>query len=631
MFLLFFHSLKSCGHGKVPLMITLKRYKKILTQTYSRLLQKKKTISSNHAEEVQSALKALQDEILQKNREGASEKAKEVAALSKQYLKKTTFEQVRDFVVGLGFALFIAILVRQTWFELYEIPSGSMRPTFKEKDRLAVTKTTFGVNVPLTTDHFYFNPDLIQRSGVVIFTVENMDFRDGDTVYFYIFPGKKQLIKRLVGKPGDTLYFYGGKIYGIDQAGNDISSQLQQPQLDKIDHIPFISFQGEATTTPSNLPGIHSPVIVYQMNEPIARLYASTPTQARGELYPKIQAQAPSLHYENLWGFDNFATARLLTKEQAKQLTDQDPLEMEEGVLYLELKHHPSFNHAKIGSDEWGRIRPMLGLSTSVIPLQEKELRTLFNNLYTSRFVVKGGFARRYGADPHRSSTFFPYLPGIPDGTYEFYDGKAYQVKWEGITFELPASHPLYRFDPYRLQMLFNIGIEFDTRYSPQTKEQVVMPARYAYFRDGQFYTMGRTLFQQDDPLLLSFIERETKRQTFSRGLYHPFLDNGKPSLETIRRYGITVPPKSYLVLGDNHANSGDSRVFGFVPEGNLRGSPSFIFWPPGARWGVPNQPAYALFNPGRVFIWTLGAIGIGMWYTVNRRRHKLPLVFEQN
>ncbi len=602
-------------------MARLKKCRRVLLHVYHRYLARKGHLSSNEAQKIETALKELQTEILQKDRKKATEKAREVSALGHQYFKKSLFAQARDFLFGLGVALIIAVIVRQTWFELYEIPSGSMRPTFKEKDRLSVTKTTFGINVPLTTDHLYFNPDLVQRNGVVIFTVEGMDFRDGDTVYFYIFPGKKQLIKRLIGKPGDTLYFYGGKIYGVDSEGSSIDGQLQLPDLEKIDHIPFLNFQGDITTTPSSIPGIYSPVIVHQMNEPIARLYAVNNTIARGELYPKIQAQDPTIRYDSLWGIENYAMARLLTKDQVKQLTDQDPSLMEEGVLYLELKHHPSLSSARIATDEWGRTRPMIGLSTSLIPLQEKELQTLFSSLYTSRFVVKGGFAHRYGADPSKYSNLFPYLPGIPDGTYEFYDGKAYEVKWEGITFALPPTHPLYHFDPQRMQLLFNIGIEFDTRYAPQYRDQVIVPARYAYFRDDDLFVMGHPLLEKADPLLLSFLERE-KKQT------RPFIDRGAPKQDYVRKFGITVPPKSYLVLGDNHSNSGDSRVFGFVPEGNLRGSPSIIFWPPGPRWGIPHQPEYPLFNPGRLFIWTLGAIGFGTWYLVHRRKNRLPLVF---
>jgi len=108
-----------------------------------------------------------------------------------------------------------------------------------------------------------------------------------------------------------------------------------------------------------------------------------------------------------------------------------------------------------------------------------------------------------------------------------------------------------------------------------------------------------------------------------------PLNADGKLNIEFIKQYGLKVPPKSYLCLGDNHANSGDSRDFGFVPEENLRGGPVFIFWPFGNRFGAPNQPPYPFLNPGRIIIWSLALVGFGSWYYAHRRRNRLPLSFD--
>ncbi len=81
-----------------------------------------------------------------------------------------------------------------------------------------------------------------------------------------------------------------------------------------------------------------------------------------------------------------------------------------------------------------------------------------------------------------------------------------------------------------------------------------------------------------------------------------------------------------YLVLGDNHAMSADSREFGFVPESNLRGSPDCIFWPPGPRFGVPNQPPYPFVNLPRSIVWSLSALCIAGGWIYWRKRNRLPL-----
>lgn len=606
----------------------LKKSKRVLIHAY-RLLQRSQTPSSSEHQAFREKLRALQDSIIEKDAEKAYGLSQEVHTSAKS-VKKSFFHQLKDLVGALVFALIVAFAVRQMWFEFYEIPTGSMRPTLREKDRLMVSKTEFGINVPFSMQNFYFDSHLVKRSGIFVFTGENMDIRDVNTVYFYLFPGKKQYVKRMIGKPGDTLYFYGGKIYGIDAQGVDISHEFNPPELEHIDHVPFIYFDGKTIVPSAPEAGIYRTALFYQMNQPFARLSWSPYAEMRGEmLVPHAPASVRNADYGDFWGINNYATARLLTKEEVRSLTDTNPDMLPEGQLYLELRHHPSFKGAHLALDERGRFRPTLGLSTSILPLNAAELKTLFQNLYTSRFYVKNGVAYRYGLKPSSlSQRSLPRLPGIPDGCYEIFQGKAYSVGWQGINRELPPKHPLRQFDITRLTTLFNLGIEWDTHFAPQAKDQPWHPSRFAYFRNGSLYVMGAPLLMKEEATLNAFLEREKSKMGSA-----PFIDNGPPLVsngqldrDTILSFGIRIPEKSYLALGDNYANSADSRDFGFVPQGNIRGAPEFIFWPPGERFGHPNQPSYAFFTLPRLCIWALAALLIGIGWFVHYRRTCLPL-----
>ena len=78
--------------------------------------------------------------------------------------------------------------------------------------------------------------------------------------------------------------------------------------------------------------------------------------------------------------------------------------------------------------------------------------------------------------------------------------------------------------------------------------------------RDGKVTIDGKAL---DDPA------------SFGKFTYYNHDPFGGPN-ESVR-----IPEGAYYVLGDNSANSTDSRFWGFVPKRNVLGKAVFRWWPP--------------------------------------------------
>jgi signal peptidase I len=127
--------------------------------------------------------------------------------------------------------------------------------------------------------------------------------------------------------------------------------------------------------------------------------------------------------------------------------------------------------------------------------------------------------------------------------------------------------------------------------------------------------------------------EAEKEKKSTPQSPYVAFKDYGPPikdgalDKEFIKTFGYTVPDGHYLALGDNHAMSSDSRVFGPVPETNLQGAPWLILWPPSDRIGPPDQKPYPFMNLPRAIVWSIaGVIALLSWLYF-RWKHRQPIV----
>ncbi len=85
--------------------------------------------------------------------------------------------------------LLIGFSIRSSLADWNDVPTGSMKPTILEGDRVFVNKLAYDLKVPFTTWHIaeWSNP---QRGDIVVFFSPH----DG-----------KRLVKRVIGLPGDTI------------------------------------------------------------------------------------------------------------------------------------------------------------------------------------------------------------------------------------------------------------------------------------------------------------------------------------------------------------------------------------------------------------------------------------------
>lgn len=576
--------------------------------------------------ELKQKLAALQNAIDANDRKKASMIAKDVENYIKVHFKKSLFVWLFELIGALAFALAAAAVIRAMWFEPFEIPTGSMRPTFMEQDHLTVSKTQFGLNVPFETKHFYFDPDLVQRTSTLIFSGDKIPLPDTDSTFLGIFPYKKRYVKRLMGKPQDQFYFYGGKVYTLDSEGKPVEELLNSPWMEPLEHIPVLDFQGQVKQTGQGQ------IVLSYFNKPYARISRGPLGNLQGEIFTGTSwiqdnvASAQKPHNEvqtlsDLFGLGNFAMAQIYTQEELAKEGIK-----EEGSLFLVLRHSPNLDFTKGSAPQSSRFPKVM---TAILPLSEEEIKTLQNSLYTGRFVVENEKVKPYSAEERPFPKNSPLLKGVPDGTYEFYFGKAYQVGFGGTTRELDAAHPLYNLS--LVEQLYNLGTNWYVDFQPGSPAKA-WPRRYVYFREGDLYAMGQPLLKKDTPSLAQFIKEENKKQTESTASdpYIAFIDRGPPEKnpEFYKAFAVKIPEKSYLVLGDNHAMSSDSRVFGFVPEENIQGVPDIIVWPFGDRLGHPAQKPYPIFVEPRLIVWVLAAIIATVSYIIYRKRlrKRIPL-----
>jgi signal peptidase I len=103
--------------------------------------------------------------------------------------RKRGRRQVVEWVVLIGGAFAIALIVKAFLFQSFYIPSESMVPTLKKNDRVLVNKLSYKVHP-------------VHRGDIVVFTKPPNEPSD-----------IKDLVKRVIGLPNDTVEGRAGHVY----------------------------------------------------------------------------------------------------------------------------------------------------------------------------------------------------------------------------------------------------------------------------------------------------------------------------------------------------------------------------------------------------------------------------------
>lgn len=111
---------------------------------------------------------------------------------------------LKENIITIVLAVFIALIIRSFWLEPFRIPSGSMYPTLQVGDYLFVSKYSYGYSrysfpagLPLFEGRFFYSEP--KRGDIVVFKFPkntNTDF-----------------IKRVIGLPGDRVQVKEGRLY----------------------------------------------------------------------------------------------------------------------------------------------------------------------------------------------------------------------------------------------------------------------------------------------------------------------------------------------------------------------------------------------------------------------------------
>jgi signal peptidase I len=206
-----------------------------------------------------------------------------------------------------------------------------------------------------------------------------------------------------------------------------------------------------------------------------------------------------------------------------------------------------------------------------------------------------------------RSFIFEPFripsdsmMPTLLDGDFIIVNKYAYGLRWPVLNIKFMEVGEPQRGDV----VVFRFPLDPSVNY---IKRLVGLPGDTVRVKDDRLYVNGQAVpFQvtgpYNDGCYVNLVQAQeilgehTHRTMFcptrldqkselpgcSRKSFHPYTCGERQGLSLFGEeepFEKTVPAGSYLMIGDNRDNSADGRVWGFVPEGNLVGKATRIWF----------------------------------------------------
>ena len=108
-------------------------------------------------------------------------------------MKNNCKNKLKIFWKGWGYSILVALIIATSFKSAIAdwniVPTGSMKPTIVEGDRILINKLAYDLKIPYSTWHI----------------AEWSAPQRGDIVVFYSPADSKRLVKRVVGIPGDSV------------------------------------------------------------------------------------------------------------------------------------------------------------------------------------------------------------------------------------------------------------------------------------------------------------------------------------------------------------------------------------------------------------------------------------------